>query len=76
MYVGKSSLKMVKVRRNEFPYIISGLPNHEFGYALYGDLAISTASEYLFCSRSDDGWVCLRFCSYQKEGSSSSILLR
>ena len=54
-FVGKSKLDVVKVKRNEFPYIVSGLPNHEFGYVVYGNLTILSASQYLLCSRSDDG---------------------
>ena len=57
-YVNSSMLPSIKVKRNQFPYIISGLPNHMFCYVVYGDFTIyRNDSAYTFCTRSDDGSV-------------------
>lgn len=55
-YVGQATLSSIKVKRNQFPYIIPGLPNHQFGYVVFGNLNIvDNQTKYTLCSRSDDG---------------------
>jgi hypothetical protein len=56
-YVDSSTLINLKVKRNQFPNIIAGLPNHQFGYVLFGKMEIYMNGSYTFCSRSDDGLV-------------------
>ena len=55
-FVGSAQLEVVKEKRNQIRYIVSGLPNHQFGYVVQGNLSISNQSgPYVFCSRSADG---------------------
>lgn len=54
-FVGKSVIPTTKVKRNQFTAIVSGLPNHNFGYVVFGDLTINTGGSYTVCTRSDDG---------------------
>jgi hypothetical protein len=54
-YVNSAFLASIKVKRNQFPNIIAGLPNHQFGYVLFGTFAINLDGSYTFCCRSDDG---------------------
>ncbi len=55
-FEGKGTLPNIQVKRNQFPSIISGLPNHQFGYIIFGTLNISDSRrDYTLCSRSDDG---------------------
>ena len=57
-YASTGHLQSTKVKRNEFPYIVSGLVNHDFFYAVYGDFTIhQNYSSYTICTRSDDGSV-------------------
>jgi hypothetical protein len=54
-FVGKSVIPTLKVKRNQFTSIVSGLRNHNFGYVVYGDFTIYEAGTYTICTRSDDG---------------------
>lgn len=54
-YVNTATLISIKVKRNQFPYLLKGLPNHQFGYVLFGNLLFTLNGSYTFCSRSDDG---------------------
>ena len=55
-YVGKARLSSLQVKRNQFPYIVSGLPNHQFGYVVHGDITIQADDgPYVLCTRSADG---------------------
>ena len=57
-YVNSSTLPSTKVKRNQFPYIVPGLVNHDFFYVIYGDFNIDrNDSSYTICTRSDDGSV-------------------
>ena len=54
--MGKESITSIKVKRNQFPNLIPGIQNHEFGYVVYGNLTINMIDgNYTICSRSDDG---------------------
>jgi hypothetical protein len=64
-YVGSARLSALKVKRNQFPYVVSGLPNHQFGYVVHGDLTIQADDgPYVVCSRSADGCV-VSFCGFR-----------
>jgi hypothetical protein len=55
-YVGSAQLETIKVKRNQFPNVVAGLPNHQYGYVVHGDLTISNnISSYELCTRSADG---------------------
>ena len=55
-YIGSNLLTSLKVKRNQFPNILNGLPNHQFAYIVFGNLSVlRNDSLYTFCSRSDDG---------------------
>ena len=57
-YVGSAQLTSIKVKRNQLPNIVAGLPNHQFGYVVHGNLVIyNDSSSYVLCSRSADGSV-------------------
>ena len=57
-YVGSAQLSALKVKRNQFPYVVPGLPNHQFGYVVHGSLTIYNGNApYILCSRSADGYV-------------------
>ena len=55
-YVGSAQLTSIKVKRNQFPNIVAGLPNHQFGYVVHGDLTVHIDNaSYAICARSADG---------------------
>ena len=55
-YVGSVQLSAIKVKRNQFPYVIAGLPNHQFAYIIDGELTVyNDSSSYVLCVRSADG---------------------
>ena len=56
-FVGRATLPSIKVKRNQFQFIVQGLPNHQFGYIVYGNVNISDSGPYSICSRSADGRV-------------------
>ena len=54
-FVSSVQLISIKVKRNQFPNILAGLPNHQFAYVLFGNISIVLSGLYIFCLRSDDG---------------------
>ena len=55
-YVGSAQLTSIKVKRNQFPNVVAGLPNHQFGYVVHGDLTVHIDNaSYAICARSADG---------------------
>lgn len=55
-FVGRSGISSIKTKRNSIPFLVPGLPGHQFSYIVFGDLVVKqNATAYTVCGRFDDG---------------------
>ena len=63
-FVGKGRLQVIDLRNlKQFRAAVSGTPDANYAWAIYGQLRIGTAGRYTLCITSDDGYSQLAYSS-------------